>query len=222
MKLHELELTKLLRTTGRAERLADKISQLKPDHPEHFRWKLKGTGAEALVAQHPHKPYVLKLFPTDSRYVHFVDYVKSHEQNPHLPKFGKYVRTLPVTHKFDIAPGRWSYVTMEILKPISIAEFQTKYVKEMCAVRMLVNQAEKDHEDLLWNSAVGMGHLLDHAKKLGFSSITECGEAADENWKTAIRDLLKIMKQHHMDQFDLHYDNVMSREGVLVIVDPFI
>jgi hypothetical protein len=222
MRLHELELTKLLRDTGRAERLADKLSQLKPDHPEQFRWKLKGTGAEALVAQHPHKPYVLKLFPTGSRYVQFVDYVQAHQTNPHLPKFGKYVRTLPVTHKFDIAPGRWSYVTMEILQPVSVYSFKHDYVKEMCAVQMIVNQAQQEHKDLFWNSAVSMSHLLDRAKKLGFDSIKSCGEAADENWKTAIRDLLKIMKTHGMDHFDLHYNNVMLRGDVLVIVDPFI
>jgi hypothetical protein len=111
---------------------------------------------------------------------------------------------------------------MEILKPISKAEFQTNYVKEMCAVQMIVDQAQKDHADLFWNSATDMSHLLDRAKKLGFDSIKSCGEAADENWKTAIRDLLKIMKTHGMDHFDLHYNNVMSRGNVLVIVDPFI
>lgn len=222
MRLHELKITDLLRTTGRAERLADKIPQLKSDHPEQFRWKLKGTGAEALVAQHPHMPYVLKLFPTDSKYVHFVDYVQAHKNNPHLPKFGKYVRTLPVTHKFDVAPGRWSYVTMEILQPISPHEFRTKYVKEMCAVQMIVNQAQQEHKDLFWNSATNMSHLLDTAKEMGFDSIESCGEAADENWKTAVTDLLKLMKQQNMPQFDLHYNNVMLRGNVLVIVDPFI
>jgi hypothetical protein len=222
MRLHELEITDLLRTTGRAKNLADQIPQLDSEHPAQFRWKLKGTGAEALVAQHPHKPYVLKLFPTGSRYVQFVDYVQTHQTNPHLPKFGKYVRTLPVTHKFDTEPGRWSYVTMEILKPISKAEFQTNYVKEMCAVQMIVDQAMRDHNNLYWNSAANMSQLSKLAKNLGYKSIIECGEAAAENWKTAIRDLLKLMKQHNMSQFDLHYDNVMSRGNVLVIVDPFI
>ena len=214
MRLHELEITKLLKKTGRASALENQI--------EKFGWKLMGSGAEAVVAQHPTKPYVLKLFPTGSRYVHFVDYVQAHQNNPHLPKFGKYVRMLPVTHKHDVSPGRWSYVRMEILKPISINEFMYDHVKEMCAVHMIVYQAKQDHNDLFWNSATNMSHLLDSAKEMGFDSIESCGKAADENWKTAVTDLLKLMKQQNMSQFDLHYNNVMLRGDVLVIVDPFI
>lgn len=58
-------------------------------------WKVIGSGLGGAVAQHPNRPYVIKLYRNSSRYSQFVEFVQNHQPNPYLPRFNRYVRNLP-------------------------------------------------------------------------------------------------------------------------------
>lgn len=91
MNLQELEIKKELKNSGRN---ADGIFSLK-DILENHGFEFLGCGAEGAVAKHPNKPYVLKIFYSDSRYQNFVELVQTDLSNPHFPKFSKYIKRIP-------------------------------------------------------------------------------------------------------------------------------
>ena len=77
MRLHEINngLGKQLRSMTPAQVLASR------------GWEVLGSGYEGSVAQHPNKPYVLKLFESDSLYKEFIAFCRARSGNPHLPRF---------------------------------------------------------------------------------------------------------------------------------------
>ena len=66
-------------------------SDLRSMQPEYifskYGWKILGIGRDSVVAQHPEKSYVLKIFEKDSAYAEFVLFCKKNPGNPHLPRF---------------------------------------------------------------------------------------------------------------------------------------
>jgi len=202
MNLHEIELRKRLQKSRRAydmhvEKILDKNG-----------WAVLGTGVEALVAHKPHMPYVLKLFPTNSAYVHFVKFCEQHAQHPHLPRFSRYVRPIPGT--------RFSYVRMEKLQPVSANQLRTTYAPHMCVVDQIV---QKYTSNIFWNKDLSVRNIV---KDEGYQDLADCAAHAPEIWKTTIQDLMHIMQQHGLEQFDLHSENMMLRGSELVITDPFV
>lgn len=174
-------------------------------------WRILGTGAEAMVAAHPSKPYVLKLFPTSSAYVHFVNYCRKNPNNPYLPRFSRHTRRIPGTE--------FSYVRMEQLSHFPKTGMVDLNPQLWCTLyRMFAIRKDNIH----WNAGPHIPRMDDLPQRHGYASLDQCADAAPSLWHTTINDLLNVMAQHGLDSFDLHSDNVMSRGSQLVITDPFV
>lgn len=203
--LNELELTKVLQRARYSSSSA--VIALLSSHG----WQLLGTGFEALVAQKPGMDYVLKLFESSSKYTLFVDYCQQQQGNPYLPKFGKYTRAIPGT--------RFSYVRMERLEPIVENQLLSEYPAYLCAIHRIFQDIEAP---MYWNHALTPRQLDLLPSTHKFRNLDTCARAAPAQWTKTIQQLIDIMKQNDLQQFDLHSANMMLRGSTLVITDPFV
>jgi hypothetical protein len=174
-------------------------------------WRILGTGVEAMVATHPNRPYVLKVFPTSSAYVHFVDYCRKNPNNPYLPKFSRYVRPIPGTV--------FSYVRMEQLSHFSKKGLVDLNPELWCT---LYHMFAIRRDNISWNAGHHIPQLEDLPQRHGYRNVAQCAAAAPALWTSTIQGLLDVMTSHGLDTFDLHSDNVMLRGSQLVITDPFV
>lgn len=206
MNLRELDISRKLRKITYAT--DDRIAQILDDHG----WRILGKGMEAMVAEKPGSPYVLKLFEHDSEYTLFVNYCGQHVGNPFLPRFSRYVRPVPGT--------KFSYVRMEKLHAISPEQIVTTYAEYMCALKQMFLEPQ---EGIVWNHAQDPHTMQQMPLRAGYTDLADCAAQVPELFVKTVQDLLQIMKQHQLYQFDLHYNNVMQRSpGELVITDPFV
>ena len=210
MKIQELELTKQLK---RAAGWPLNLDTILLDHG----WKVLGWGAEGIVAEHPSKPYVLKIYRANSRYSDFVRFSQAHQSNPHVPRFGRYMRDLP---------GNWKYVRMEILQEFADQDqLVKKFLPELAVLewygpggglsRRLGNQVESICRNLYdINLIPGMISLEDLQARVGHP---------DDSWL----ELMPAFKTftHQLPgnlHVDLHAGNFMKRGATLVIIDPYV
>ena len=204
MKIQELEITKIVKRTGDPQEILQQAG-----------WQVLGYGVDGAVAKHPKKPYVLKLFVSKSAYVPFVHYVQTHQSNPHLPKFDRYVRKVPGT---DL-----SYVRMEKLKPIPNEGFDL--AKTHAGEILSLYSIAEDHNladelDYYWLiDELGL-RALPKSQNLDKFYQEEGIEPPESSWVQAISDLINISQSQHVG-WDLHLENMMLRGNTLVIIDPF-
>jgi hypothetical protein len=212
MNLSELEISKTLKRVGYAGDIP--IQTLLDKHG----WTLLGTGMEAMVAQKPGAPYVLKLFITKSAYVHFVAYCQQHADNPFLPRFSRYVRPVPGT--------TFSYVRMEKLKPLSEKQLLTQYPEYVCALNHMFRHPEGEfHSEhgIFWNHAMSTWDIDELPEKQGYTDVQDCMRHVNPQFVQTVKDLVHVMKTKSLKQLDLHSANMMQRgPGKLVITDPFV
>ena len=185
-------------------------------------WLLLGMGLEAAVAEHPHRPdYVLKVFPTHSKYTKFVEFVRKNHRNPHLPTFSRYVRPVPGT--------TWSYVRMEKLTPVSDEhQLIQQHLPEMVAlyaagVKHGLQTVGYRIVELLLSELGGLGyskHDLGNPQKL--DDIYEHIGSAPDAWVYAVDQLAQLGNALQMYGLDMHTGNMMLRNHTLVITDPFV
>jgi len=141
MRINEIELRN------------DLISTDVADVFRKYGWQVLGTGYEGSVAQHPNKPYVLKLFYKKSLYKEFIAFCLANRSNIHLPKFytGSEAASMTSATIQEAAvkdprlagvileiPGntsdiKLSAVRMERLIPISENTLKFKYAPELFA-----------------------------------------------------------------------------------------
>jgi len=183
-------------------------------------WRSLGTGAEAAVAMHPEKAYVLKIFNSDSQYVHFVQFVQAHQSNPHVPRFSRYVRPVPGTE--------FSYVRMEKLQKVTDSQLLTTYANYL-AMMMAMGDAT---EIIMLNDYLDE-RLQDHLLTLGYEPADlldpdqqseiyqKLGGEPPHTWYQLLSDLAEHSEQHDVAGWDMHAGNFMRRGKTLVIADPF-
>ena len=204
MKIQELEITKIVKRNKNPTEILQQAG-----------WKVLGTGLDGAVAQHPKKSYVLKLFVSNSAYVPFVHYVQTHQSNPHLPKFDRYVRKVPGTNL--------SYVRMEKLKHIPNEGFDLAktHPGEILSLYSIA-EAHKlvDELDYYWLiDELGL-RALPKSQNLDQFYYEEGIEPPESSWVQAITDLINISQSQHVG-WDLDLKNMMLRGTDLVITDPF-
>ena len=228
MQIKELEIShKLKRSMGGSD-LANVLHQ--------NGWTPLGHGYEAGVAEHPHRSYVLKIFPRKSPYVQFVNMVQTHPQNPHFPKFFsrqqqdpnnpnkeivdpddpnfpnylKYVRPVPGT--------QYSSVRMEKLRKMLPYDL-TQFPSLLCLLDELWFTHVPHRRPPYWvRSNVSWDpHAVDA------EGLIDCNqEAITPQEKQAIQLVSNKIKEIGWDRVDLHSGNFMMRGNTWVITDPFI
>jgi hypothetical protein len=216
MKLQELEITKTFNQQF-SPYLADLRKIL-----ISYGWHYLGSGVEGIVAEHPNKTYVIKIFYSKSKYVDFIDFVKEHQFNPYLPRFGRYVRTIPGSK------NKFSYVRMEKLTPIRDNEYK-KFIVDLIYLFLCGRQ-----NYLVSLTGIPLELVDDQLKTSGLDwfNLGEPGTDLSPIWEKLnkkpsntlmklVDDLIKLAKQNGYTLFDLHENNFMQRNGQLVIVDPF-
>lgn len=203
MQINELEVGRKLKRFGMG---GSDLANLLRQHG----WTPLGYGYEAGVAEHPNKSYVLKIFPTKSVYVHFVNMVQQHAHNPHFPRFSRYVRQIPGT--------TFSYVRMEKLNRMLEYDL-VQFPSLLC----LLDRMYGDHNvtppvwvrmNVSWDPEWHMGDPDD---------ITDCNNKlitpAEQEAIQLLSDKVKQLGWRHLD---LHAANFMTRGNTWVITDPFI
>ncbi len=186
---------------------------------EKHGWHLLGTGFEAAVAEHPQKAYVLKIFKSDSKYGHFVKFVQMHAQNPHLPRFSRYVKPVPGTN--------YSYVRMEKLNPVDVTELMNHYANYLITLMQVDEQlnmttlhyslASKLEEVL---AQAGWDHTQLHVDYDHLYGLV--GGEPPRDWQIIVHELAAYSKRAGYTHWDLHANNFLLRGNTLVIADPFV
>ena len=199
MNLHELEIKQRLQDTG-TRQLQAVLAQ--------YGWHPLGYGAEATVALHPERKYVLKLFPRDSLYMHFLQMVKQDPTNPHFPKFSREVRDVPGT--------KYSYVRMERLNRVMEYDLVNDFPQLLCLLDKFYNSFHK------WPPTwVRMNVSWDPI--WGSSGAIDCNNLDITAQERAVFHLLTDKtRQLGWDRVDMHASNFMARGNTWVLTDPFI
>jgi len=183
-----------------------------------YGWEVLGTGLNAAVAQHPYKPYVLKLFESDLGYLKFIQFIEANKGNKHLPVINKTVKKIPGT--------RLSYVRMERLTPISENDLWKRYLADMTYLGLLALK-----NDLLIAFST-QGNIIDalNAKnintnilrKVKFDDVwTAFNSRPSASWMDISEKLVDFADSNGIAMLDIHSQNFMLRSNTLVITDPF-
>lgn len=192
MQLVELQLKRDLQAIGKLNyAFGIKLSNLFKERG----WTVLGRGSQAAVAQHPHKPYVLKIYPTHSLYSQFVDLAQRFSQNPHFPKFSRDQRKIPGT--------RFSYVRMEKLLPVTAYDLKLDMPEAFCVAKQLHQNSEGEIPDWI---------------KVDQDSI-ECTTISSDAQE--VIQLISIQLSKIGPRLDLETRNIMRRGPVWVITDPY-
>lgn len=200
MQIHELDITRKLKRFGLGgSDLANLLRQK--------GWSPLGFGYEAGVAEHPDKRYVLKIFPRNSYYVHFVNMVKQQPNNPHFPRFSRYVRHVPGTE--------YAYVRMEKLDRMREYDL-VQFPSLLCLLGKMWTDRNMTppvwiHMNVSWDSQEQPDGMV-NCNQLHIS----------EQERAAIQALSDKVHELGWRHLDLHSANFMTRNNQWVITDPFI
>lgn len=225
MLIKELKLTKVLQ--GDAINPYEGESSDLKNILKQNGWEILGQGQEALVAEHPNKSYVLKLFYTNSKYVNFVEHVKDNQSNPHYPKFSRYIKNVPGTE--------YSYVRMEKLSKTNASEIMNDHFPELCALYM----EGKKRELQSLGSDLWLSYIPDKIKELydvnlrpkdgkppSFpedinKTMKDITKNVDRSWFEVCHDIVDLAKELRLKWLDLRDENFMKRGSTLIVADPF-
>jgi hypothetical protein len=199
MQINELEITRKLKRFGMG---GSDLANLLRQHG----WTPLGFGYEAGVAEHPNRSYVLKIFPQNSQYVHFVRMVQQHPDNPHFPRFSRYVRQIPGTS--------FAYVRME--KLTRMREYDLIQFPSLLCV---LDKMWHDHgvTPPVW---IRMNVTWDPDAHMGLTNCRDVQISPQE--QDAIQLLSDKVRELGWRRLDLHAANFMTRGNQWVITDPFI
>jgi hypothetical protein len=208
MHLHEIQITKDIKT----QTLLQIIKK--------NGWYLLGEGKEGIVAEHPKREYVLKIWRKPSRYEWFVEFVRQNQSNPHVPVFSRYTAPIPGTD--------YLYTRMEKLKPILKEPLAKLYKPELIwlwavgqthGIDTITDSNEYMVKDWIYQYGIRIepdtnvrDDLQDLWKKFGYP---------DASWLDISDKIVLAAKKHGIKRFDLHHENFMLRGQTLVITDPW-
>lgn len=216
MRLNELELSQLLKNPH------DQNPDTVAIFLHRLGWKGLGSGVDATVFQHPHKPYALKVFYEYSQYQHFVRLVQHNSQNPHFPKFSRYIRPVPHT--------KMKYVRMELLKPVgTMDKLLHDFLPEVAFLcyqgftRGRVPFSMYGYLASYMNKRYNIqgDYLNQKFDPQYWQRVFAVVPQASDSWKKACQLTINFLENIPDAELDLHEDNVMLRGTTLVITDPY-
>lgn len=190
MNLNELEITRKLKKMPRGTDTGAHLADIVYAHG----WTLLGKGAEAAVAEHPQKGYVLKIWPINSLYTKFVRMVQKYP-NPHFPQFSKVMKPIPGT--------KFSYVRMEKLVKVTQYDILVDMPECFCAIK-----------DIYLQSNQALPYWIEaNMADIRCPTLTPMA-------KQAVK-LISAQMKKIGPRLDLHPGNIMRRGHTWVITDPY-
>lgn len=198
MKIQELQLTKDLKKVDPEPGMAG--HNLK-EILAKSGWHVLGYGAEAGVAEHPQKKYVLKIFPSNSLYKSWLAVVKALQSNDHVPRLLSSVRQIPGVP--------FNYVRMEKLAPVTTWDLIHEFPQTCCLIGKLMRMPPTwVKTNVSWHPETD----LINCNQLHISPQEQ--QVFDKLEETA-----QTLGHRHLD---LNYTNFMRRQQAWVLTDPFI
>lgn len=158
-----------------------------------------GQGAWGMTFEVPNRNYILKIFPkTDNGFTNWVD-VCRREKSAYLPKFFSKL----------ISVGDFYGVKMERLTPV---EYDKIFAMSLYYICKNYNEMETFYKtkDISFIPKDEFAELI--SKEILNSEIFN----DEELWRAC-----KIIHDNSKSHIDIHLQNLMSRNGQLVISDPY-
>lgn len=186
MKLIELQGIKQVVSTSTSNRYSDILTS--------HGFKRLGYGDYADVYENPKLPYVLKIYSNnDKGYSAFLELIKNHRNNPHLPNLiGQPIKLN-------------SHVNAVRLEKLTPFDSSYEYFEEVCTLLSYADVPE-------WRTVIP--NICDNVDKIR--------EFIKKYPKFAkLMDILNAYRLQHHVNFDLHDGNIMLRGNVPVVTDPF-
>ena len=168
-------------------------------------YKFLNRGTMGYTFKHPSKNEVLKIWMKDSAYEHYVEFV-SRWKNKHVPKFFTKVKELHMFHKrSDILPETMKYVRLEYLEDAEVykldnIQYTAKQLSDDLSLYYTGNDILEDIEDYYEKLDTKVGWELRFFAQTAMSVIYEMNDFGAQD--------------------DFCDRNIMSRNGVPVIIDP--
>jgi hypothetical protein len=182
-----------------------------------YNWRFLGRGMEASVAEHPNKKYVLKVFSSRSQYRLLVNLARSHVNNPHFPKFYGKIKTIP---------GHKSYNFIRMEKLDSIPSHDVLYTLFLSEMLYLYTKSEYYDLglDLGYDLRVGIYNryrITIEKALLIKDEIWDMVPKPSGAWMQATNLVCGVAHENREMMLDIHFKNFMTRNGILVYLDPF-
>lgn len=184
-------------------------------------WEVLGRGSHGVVAQHPDKPFVLKIFSDTSGYKEFIEFAQANRGNVHLPRILRKMKPIPGT--------RFISVGLERLEPWDAwedAESVDNYLPNICFLCARLVTANTYVSELFIDiineqlDSMGGWDYFERAvgnRKLG-RLWTKIGDP-DQQWKQVVTGIFSEFSAGSLDFSD---NNIMRRGRTLVITDPIV
>jgi hypothetical protein len=164
-----------------------------------------GGGAFSQVFQHPHYGNVVVKVYTDKDAVYkkYVSWCMKHQSNPYVPKIIE-----QVTYKSPETKEKYNIIFLQKMTPIKTVQ---KLISLLVKALKLNTAAA---EDLPFMTAFGLeGKEKDDFKLI--DKYVRKGQADKD-----FTEVWNHIRTYGPDKFDLHFGNVMLRDGQLVLTDP--
>ena len=169
--------------------------------------KKLGGGAFSRVFQHPHYGNVVVKVYTDKDtvYKRYVSWCLKHQNNPYVPKIIEQVK-----YQSPETKEKYNIVFMQKMTPIKTVQ---KLISLLVKALKLDTKAA---EDLPFMQAFGLE--AEKASEEDFDLIDKYVKLGRTDKDFA--EVWNHIRTYGKDKFDLHYGNVMLRDGQLVLTDP--
>lgn len=169
--------------------------------------KKLGGGAFSQVFQHPHYGNVVVKVYTDKDtvYKRYASWCLKHQNNPYVPKIIEQVK-----YQSPETKEKYNIVFMQKMTPIKTVQ------KLISLLVKALNLNTKAAEDLPFMQAFGLE--AEKASEEDFDLIDKYVKLRRTDKDFA--EVWNHIRTYGKDKFDLHYGNVMLRDGQLVLTDP--
>jgi len=188
-------------------------------------FKQHGKGKFSAVFERGGKIY--KFWMGDSAYEKFAKFAMERQGNEHLPKFLSKIKKLKAFHKRSTSsPEEISYVQIEKLESFNSLKLKN-YRGGIVALTADLTDAINMKKTHLWKDAP-IEKASDYISALENwivdSQLEEPGYELPDEIQSYIQTMFLIHKTINspLDRMDVHTQNIMMRDNVIVITDPVV
>lgn len=189
-------------------------------------YKMLGSGVDATVWAKDEGTVIKILMPSydykvsESAFLAFYEFCKKHKNSPYLPKF---IDIGGVHHSvFELNGQEYRQIAMEKLAPIDGGSFMEKMVWALSDLATVPFIKWNDVKKQLLSSEfwVDFPNQGDHATEINTAFTNPQVESEYATLFATMQQLWQFGRQQGLG-WDLHTENVMQRNNIPVITDPY-